>query len=115
MTRQAISPRFAIRIRLNICWLTCNLWAGPLHNLARGGGRNNSVVQQNQTEATADMPEIRFSSSYHGMTCVGKRRAATSLKRFGLFFGRTIRSCYRLLSSQGPYGLEGLRSISWVI
>ena len=61
------------------------------------------------------MPEIRFSSSYHGMTCVGKRRAATSLKRFGLFFGRTIRSCYRLLSSQGPYGLEGLRSISWVI
>ena len=28
MTRQAISPRFAIRIRLNICWLICNLWAG---------------------------------------------------------------------------------------
>jgi hypothetical protein len=26
-------------------------------NLARGLGRNNSVVQQNQTEATADGPE----------------------------------------------------------
>jgi hypothetical protein len=28
-------------------------------NLARGDGGNNSVVQQNQAEATADMPGIR--------------------------------------------------------
>jgi hypothetical protein len=100
MTRQAISPRFAIRIRLNICWLTCNLWAGPLHNLARGDGCNNSVVQQNQTEATADMPEIRFSSSYQGMTRVGKRPAITGLKQFGLIFTRAIKSCYRPGSSK---------------
>jgi putative Mg2+ transporter-C (MgtC) family protein len=35
----------------------CNLWAGPEANLACGDGGNNSVVQQKQTEATADMPE----------------------------------------------------------
>src|ERR1700742_4666175 len=29
MTRQAISPRFAIRIRLNMCLFTCDLWRGP--------------------------------------------------------------------------------------
>src|SRR6266576_2880337 len=28
ITRQAIAPRFAIRIRLNMCLFTCNLWAG---------------------------------------------------------------------------------------
>src|ERR1700692_3825988 len=100
MTRHAISPRFAIRIRLNICWLTCNLWAGPLHNLARGGGRNNSVVQQNQPEATADMPEIRFSSNYERVTRGGKHPAPTDQKQFGLIFTRAIKSCYRPGSSK---------------
>src|SRR4030081_152497 len=65
MIRQAISPRFAIRIRLNIFCLLAAFGRGPAfaglgRNLAREDGCNNSVVQQNQTEATADMPEIRF-------------------------------------------------------
>jgi hypothetical protein len=61
MIRQAISPRLAIRIRLNMGLFTCNLWAGALtRNLARGGECNNSVVQQNQAEATVDMPESRL-------------------------------------------------------
>jgi hypothetical protein len=61
MIRQAISPRFAIRIRLNIVGLLATYWQDPAsrgRNLARGDGRNNSVVQQNQAEATADMAKI---------------------------------------------------------
>ncbi len=38
-------------------------WHSP-RNLARGGGCNNSVVQQNRAEATVDMPETRFSGRY---------------------------------------------------
>src|ERR1700682_107518 len=53
MTRQAISPRLAIRIRLNM--LSCLQPLGGIltRNLACGHRGNNSVVQQNQTEATA--------------------------------------------------------------
>jgi hypothetical protein len=46
------------------------------------------------------MPEIRFSSSYQGMTRVGKRPAITGLKQFGLIFTRAIKSCYRPGSSK---------------
>ena len=51
-------------------------------NLARGDGRNNSVVQQNQSEATADMPENRFSGSRHALAPSGlvpQRAAGHSL------------------------------------
>src|ERR1700681_2105573 len=36
MTRQAISPRLAIRIRLNMGLLICNLWAGSSPPLRTG-------------------------------------------------------------------------------
>ena len=53
MTRQAISPRLAIRMRLNMLWFTCNLLGGILpSNLARADGCNNSVLQQIRPEAT---------------------------------------------------------------
>src|SRR5713226_1032176 len=43
-------------------FLDCSLWAGSgATNWHSGDGRNNSVVQQNQTEATAYMPKIHLS------------------------------------------------------
>ncbi|MEP6838340.1 MAG: hypothetical protein ABJA75_09820, partial [Bradyrhizobium sp.] len=52
MTRQAISPRFAIRIRLNMFFLL-ELWAGFLtRNVTCGNAGNKPVVQQKSTEAT---------------------------------------------------------------
>ncbi len=61
------------------------------------------------------MPEIRFSSSYQGMTRVGKRPAITELKQFGLTFTRAIKSCYRGGSSKAPCDPSGLRLMRWFI
>jgi endonuclease YncB( thermonuclease family) len=61
------------------------------------------------------MPEIRFSSSYQGMTRVGKRPAITDLKQFGLIFTSAIKSCYRGGSSKAPCDPKGLRLRRWFI
>jgi hypothetical protein len=77
MTRQAISPRLAIRIRLNMFFLL-DLLGGILScNLACGDGGNNSVVQQNQTEATVQTGYViiflRFSPNTITLNWQGRR------------------------------------------
>jgi hypothetical protein len=58
---------------------------GP-DNLARGDGRNNSVVQQNRAEATADMPDIGFSDGSFDRSCAGARPAPAKAPRFAPSF-----------------------------
>src|SRR4029078_12717600 len=53
MTRQAISPRLAIRMRLNMLFLSLDLGRDPSLALgAYGTGRVAPVVHQNRPEAT---------------------------------------------------------------
>src|SRR4051795_5054427 len=53
MTRQAISPRLAIRMRLNMLFLSLDLGRDPsLAVGAYGRGRVAPVVHQNRLEAT---------------------------------------------------------------
>src|SRR5260370_40978588 len=76
MTRQAISPRLAIRFRLNI-FLTAAFGRDPEPQTGTQG-RNNSVVQQNQTEATAYMPKLPLPGSIFPRRSVRLRSAAAS-------------------------------------
>jgi hypothetical protein len=52
MTRQAISPRFAIRIRLNMFFLLELLGRILAGNVACADAGNKPVVQQKSKEAT---------------------------------------------------------------
>jgi hypothetical protein len=75
-------------------------WAGPgPNNLARGGGPNNSVVQQNRAEATADMPDIGFSNGPFGRSQAGGHPALAKALRFAPNFISTIEFADRAFRS----------------
>src|SRR5258708_39286146 len=61
ITRQAISPRFAIRIRLNMRLFTCNLWAGSsLAGPIWHAGMDGTIPSYSKTEPWQRLFEPKF-------------------------------------------------------
>src|SRR5207302_2988323 len=58
MMRQAISPRFAIRIRLNMLWFVWRPWAGAIWH----GGREVTIPSYSKTR-----PRQRYMSTLRGL------------------------------------------------